>query len=77
MANGHERPRDLHTATGSAFISETSEFAAFHSAKRNEVPAEKGHPSSGVLQSEDALSKVARATPVRSLGSFEQNSESD
>lgn len=29
MANGHERPCDLHTATGSAFIGETSEFAAF------------------------------------------------
>jgi integrase len=63
MANGHERPCDLHTATGSAFIGETSEFAAFHSAKRSQVPAEKDHPSSGVLQSEDALSKVALATP--------------
>src|ERR1700739_23352 len=63
MPNGHERPGDLHTATGSEFLAETSEFAAFHSSKRNQIPAEKDHPSSGVLQSEDAISTVARATP--------------
>ena len=30
MANGHERPGDLHTATGSEFIAETLELATFH-----------------------------------------------
>src|SRR5260370_25414949 len=63
MANRHERPGDLHAETGSEFIARTSEFAAFRSAKRNQLPAEKDHPSSGVLQSEDAISTVARATP--------------
>jgi hypothetical protein len=63
MANGHERPVDLHSAPASEFLAETSEFAAFHSAKRNEVFAEKNDPSSAVLQPEDAISTVAGATP--------------
>ena len=41
MANGHERPDDLPTATGSTFIAETSELAAIQSAKRNQVPSPK------------------------------------
>ena len=63
MANGHERPGDLHTATGSTFNARISQLDAFQSAKRDRVSAEKDHPSSAVLQSEDAISTVARATP--------------
>jgi Phage integrase, N-terminal SAM-like domain/Phage integrase family len=63
MANGHERPVDLHSAPASEFLAETSKFAAFHSAKRNQVSAEKNDPSSAVLQPEDAISTVAGATP--------------
>lgn len=62
MANGHERPGDLHTATGSEFIAETSEFAAFQDAKRKHISAEKDDPSSAALQSEDAISTFALAT---------------
>ena len=63
MANGHETPGDLRTATESALLAETSELAAFQSAKRDQVSAEKNDPSSAVLQSEDAISTVAHATP--------------
>lgn len=60
MANGNERPGDLDTATGSAFIPETSERAASQSAKRDQLSAESDDPSSAVLQSEDAISTHAQ-----------------
>ena len=63
MANGHERTGDWHTATRSGFIAETSELVAFESAKSNQVSAENYYPSSAMLQCEDAISTVARATP--------------
>ena len=63
MVNGHERPGDLPAATGSAFIAETADLAAFQSAKKDQVSAKKDDPSNAVLQSEDAISTVATATP--------------
>lgn len=63
MVNGHERPGDLRAATGSTFIAETSDLGAFQSVQKNQASAKKEDSSNAVLQSEDAISTVALATP--------------
>jgi integrase len=63
MANGIERSDDSNSATGSTFIVGTSEPVVFQPAKGDQASAEKDNPASTVLQTQDAISTVAGATP--------------